>query len=919
VQPSELADPSDRSLHSPIRQQYLRIKRQHPDALLFFRMGDFFEMFDEDAELGARELELTLTKREWGRGEKSFMAGVPHHAADSYIARLLARGHRVAVCEQLSDPTLAKGLVEREVVRVITPGTVVDLAMLSAKRNNFLAAAVMGRDCVGIAYADITTGEFACTQFLAAQPEVAMAQELERLQPAEVLVEAPGAVGATFPAASVSPSTGEDDFAATESWEGESSEPAVPWASTLEDSIRVTPLEARAFREDNARLRLLEHFGVTTLEAFGCDAEPLAIRAAGAIVAYLRETQRDALAHFASLETYSTSGFMALDTHTRRNLEIFESGRSGNTKGSLLWVLDTTRTPMGGRLLRRWLGEPLLDLARLRQRQDAVDAAYHDSAARARLIPVLARVGDLERLTSRAMQRIATPRDLVALAGGLRALEQLFATAWDVPAGLAPIVARIETLPELVALIERALVTSPPQNLSDGGVIRPGYSTEVDEISAAAENARQWVARLESSERERTGIANLKVGYNRVFGYYLEITNSQLGRVPDNYIRKQTLTTGERFITPELKEYEAQILTAHDRIIKLEQELFSQLRAGIAAQWSERILQTARALAELDVVLALGEVASRQGYCRPQLDEGDTIHIVAGRHPVVEASQRDTPFIPNDTHICTSDEQILLLTGPNMAGKSTYLRQVALITLLAQMGSFVPAEAARIGLTDRIFTRIGAQDDLATGQSTFMVEMVETANILHHATQSSLVILDEIGRGTSTYDGLAIARAIVEYLHNNKRCGAKTLFATHYHELVELSQILPRVKAYNVAVSEVDGRVIFLRKIVPGGTDKSYGIHVAQIAGIPRQVVRRAEEVLEELERYRPTRGEATGLKGRRRAVRDLVMPEALQLMLFAGEPDPLVEEIKALSIDELTPLEAISRLYELQRKARER
>ncbi len=921
MQPSELADPSDRSPHSPIRQQYLRIKGQHPDALLFFRMGDFFEMFDDDAELGARELELTLTKRDWGRGEKSFMAGIPHHAADSYIARLLARGHRVAVCEQLGDPTLAKGLVEREVVRVITPGTVVDLAMLSAKRNNFLAAAVMGRDAVGIAYADITTGEFACTQLLAAQPEVAMVQELERLQPAEVLVEATGPVGATFSAASVAPSTGEDDFVAAAAWEAEppASEPAVPWARTLEDSIRVTPYEARAFREDDARLRLLEHFGVATLEAFGCDSQPLAIRAAGAIVAYLRETQRGALAHFASLETYSTSGFMALDTHTRRNLEIFESGRSGNTKGSLLWVLDTTRTPMGGRLLRRWLGEPLLDLGRLRLRQEAVDAAYQDIAARARLIPVLAKVGDLERLTSRTMQRIATPRDLVALAGGLRALEQLFATAWDVPAGLAPIMARIATLPELAALIEHALVSSPPQNLSDGGVIRPGYSTEVDEISTAAESARQWVATLEGSERERTGIANVKVGYNKVFGYYLEVTNSQLGRVPENYIRKQTLTTGERFITPDLKEYEARILTAHDRIIKLEQELFSELRAEIAAQWCERILQTARALAELDVVLALGEVASRQGYCRPQLDEGDTIHIVAGRHPVVEASQRETPFIPNDTHICTSDEQILLLTGPNMAGKSTYLRQVALITLLAQIGSFVPAEAARIGLTDRIFTRIGAQDDLATGQSTFMVEMVETANILHHATQNSLVILDEIGRGTSTYDGLAIARAIVEYLHNNKRCGAKTLFATHYHELVELSRTLPRVKAYNVAVSEVDGRVVFLRKIVPGGTDKSYGIHVAQLAGIPRQVVRRAEEVLEELERYHPAPGERGEAKGRRRVMRDLVMPEALQLMLFAGEPDPLVEEIKALPIDELTPLEAISRLYELQRKARER
>jgi DNA mismatch repair protein MutS len=569
---------------------------------------------------------------------------------------------------------------------------------------------------------------------------------------------------------------------------------------------------------------------------------------------------------------------------------------------------------MGGRLLRRWLGEPLLDLARLCQRQAAVDAAYRDIAARARLGPALGRIGDLERLTNRAVQGIVTPRDLVALASGLRSVEEISAASpeRETPEGLASILERIAPLPELATRLERAIVASPPLTLAEGGVIRPGYSAELDEITATTKGAHEWVAELEQSERERTGIANLKVGYNKVFGYYLEITKSQLGRVPDNYIRKQTLTTGERFITPELKEYEALILNAHDRTVKLEQELFAELRAEVATLWAERILRIARALAELDVVLALGEVASRQGYCRPELDEGDTVHIVAGRHPVVEASQRDTVFIPNDTQISTEDAQIVLLTGPNMAGKSTYLRQVALITLMAQIGSFVPAEAARIGLVDRIFTRIGAQDDLATGQSTFMVEMVETANILHHATRRSLVILDEIGRGTSTYDGLAIARAIVEYLHNNKRCGAKTLFATHYHELVELARTLPRVRACNVAVTEEDGRVVFLRKIVPGGTDKSYGIHVAQLAGIPRQVVRRAEEVLEELEQ----KGDA---RMRRKAMRDHVMPEALQLSLFAGEPDPLIEELRALPIDELTPLEAISRLYELQRKVRDR
>ncbi len=904
---------TETSIHSPVRTQYLAIKRQQPDALLFFRMGDFYEMFDEDAEVAARELELTLTRRDWGRGEKTPMAGVPHHAAEGYIARLIGKGYRVAVCEQVSDPALSKGLVEREIVRVVTPGTVVDPAMLSAKRNNYLAAAVVGRDGLGLAYADVTTGEFACTQLAAADPEAALIQELARVQPAEVLVEATEQArmrwGRRGPEGARGTSLQGEGHGEDEDEPEGLAERLAALNGRLETLI--TAYEPRAFREEVGRSRLQAHFEVATLEAFGCEGLPLAVRAAGAILAYLRETQRGALAHFTALETYSTSGFMTLDAHTRRNLELFESGRGGNVKGSLLWVLDATRTPMGGRLLRKWLAEPLLDLRRLKQRQDAVAAGLDDSLLRARLAPSLARIGDVERLTNRAVQRIAMPRDLVALATSLRAVEQLCESVREVPTGLTAILAAIAPQPELAGLIERALVAEPPLTLADGGVIRGGYSAELDDIHDKSRNARQWVADLERSERERSGIANLKVGYNKVFGYYLEVTNSQLARVPDDYIRKQTLTTGERFITPDLKEYEALILNAQEKIVKLEQELFAALRTQIAEQWSERLLRTARGVAELDVVFSLAEVASRQGYCRPELDEGDTIHIVAGRHPVVEASQRDTSFVPNDTELATNDAQILLLTGPNMAGKSTYLRQVALITLLAQIGSFVPAEAARIGLVDRIFTRIGAQDDLATGQSTFMVEMVETANILHHASPRSLVILDEIGRGTSTYDGLAIARAIVEYLHNNKRCGAKTLFATHYHELVEVTRILPRVRAYNVAVAEEGGQVVFLRKIVPGGADKSYGIHVAQLAGIPRQVVRRAEEVLEELER----KGDA---KTRRKAMRELVMPAALQLTLFAGEPDPLVEDLKALAVDELTPLEALTKLYELQKRARE-
>ena len=920
--------------HSPVRAQYLGVKRQHPNAVVLFRMGDFYETFDDDAELVARELEITLTRRDWGRGEKSPMAGFPHHAADGYIARLIARGHRVAVCEQMTDPALSRGLVEREVIRVVSPGTIVDPAMLAAKRNNYLAAAVLGRDTVGVAYVDVTTGEFATTQFAAPDPEAALLQELARVQPAEVLVEEdltpqpPSRIG-----------KGEPDGPLSSQGKGlgEGSDLAARLAA-LDNRLRtvVTPYPARAFREDTARTCLLDHFAVASLEGFGCQHLPLAVRAAGAVVAYLRETQRGALAQLTTLETYSTARFMALDTYTRRNLELFESGRGRGIKGSLLWVLDHTRTPMGGRLLRRWLGEPLLDLAALHARHDAVAAAQADVALRARLAPALARVGDLERLTNRLLARLATPREVVALAAGLRALEEIAtATAGSaLGADLTPQRAHTHAplqqsgqekphspLPRTgeglgveaaATLIERALVDAPPLTLAEGGAIRPGYSAELDGIATAASDARQWVANLERTERARTGIPTLKVGFNKVFGYYLEVTNAQIAKVPPDYIRKQTIANGERFITPDLKEYEALILTAHEKSVKLEQELFAQVRAELATHHAERILRAARALAELDVFCALAEAAERQGYCRPQLDDSDTLHIIAGRHPVVELSQGDIPFVPNDSELATHDAQILLLTGPNMAVKSTYLRQVALIVLMAQIGSFVPAEAARIGLVDRIFTRIGAQDDLATGQSTFMVEMVETANILHHATPRSLVILDEIGRGTSTYDGLAIARAIVEYLHNNKRCGAKTLFATHYHELVELARTLPRVRAYNVAVTEDEGRVVFLRKIVPGGADKSYGIHVAQLAGIPRQVVRRAEEVLEELERT----GDA---RTRRRAMREIVVPQAVQLTLFSAEPDPLVEELKTLPVDELTPLEALTRLYELQRKARER
>ena len=910
--------------HSPVRAQYLQVKQQNPDAILFFRMGDFYEMFDDDAEIVARELEIALTRKDFGRNEKAPMAGIPHHAADGYVARLVSKGYRVAICEQTSDPALSKGLVDREVVRIVTPGTVIDPTMLAAKRNNFLASVIAGRDAVGIAYIDITTGEFAVTQFQTVEPGLAIQQEIARVGPAEVLVEAnynrPGNRKKRWLAAVMSEkqvtrlgSNGNPNADIPELEEDEADD-AAPLVKMLEGIAgHVTPYDIRYFNEDDARHRLLRQFNVASLEGFGCERLPLAIRAAGAVLAYVQETQKGLLQQLTALETYSTSGFMTLDPYTRRNLELFETGRSGSSKGSLLWVLDRTRSPMGGRLLRRWIGQPLLDVSTIQQRQEVIAELLGNTLLQARLAEALKRAGDVERLINRVRQRIATPRDLVALANGLRAAAEVRTSlseeeARDYPT-LLTIMERLANNDDIVTLIERAIVDEPPVSVNEGGIIRPHFSPELDQIKSASQNGRQWIRDLEQRERKRTGIPTLKVDFNQASGYFIEISKAHESRVPKDYVRRQTLKAVERYITSDLKEYEALVLNAQERINKMENEFFVQLRADIAIHASERILATAHALAEIDVYLSLAEVAARQNYCRPIINEGDIIHIVAGRHPVVEQTQSESAFIPNDTNLSNTDAQICIITGPNMAGKSTYLRQVALITLLAQIGSYVPAEAAAIGAVDRIFTRIGAQDDLATGQSTFMVEMIETANILHHATPRSLLILDEIGRGTSTYDGLAIARAVVEYLHNNKRSGARTLFATHYHELVEVAQLLPRIRCLNVAVTEEAGKVVFLRKIVPGGADRSYGIHVAQLAGIPRPVIHRAQEILEELER----KGDA---RARRKAMRDMTMPVAWQMTLFASETHPLIEEIKNLAVDELTPIEAISKLYELQQRA---
>lgn len=877
---------------TPVRKQYLQIKAQHPDAIVFFRLGDFYETFDEDAEIAARELDLVLTSRPVAKNQRVPMAGVPYHAVDGYIARLIEKGYRVAIAEQVGEVT-GKGLVARAVTRVVTPGTVVEPALLDEKRPNYLAAVVVDDGRAGLAYADITTGEFATTQLSANEVE----QELARLQPRECLVPERQGIGGRKQA----PGGGKQEMGVEH-----------PVPGVAPSGTHVTPLAAYRFELAAARQALLDHFGVATLDGFGCTGKPLAIRAAGAVVHYLRETQKGALAQVVSLGTYATARFMTLDTATRRNLELTETIRERKPQGSLLGVLDATLTPMGGRLLRMRLVQPLLDRSELEARLDQVQAFYDDTILRGRMREALKGVPDLERLTNRVLTGVAAPRDLVGIGKALGAVRRIGGEggegqeepdaanlqamlASSLPASL---ISSLDPCDDIASLIASAIADDPPANLSAGGVIRPGFSSELDSIATAAGDAKGWVASLEKRERERTGIRNLKVGYNKVFGYYIEVTKSNLDAAPEEYIRKQTLVNAERFITPELKEYEALILNAEERQAEVETRLFKEICQQVGAR-SGPLLKTARALARLDVAATLAEVAVRNRYVRPELTDDDVLEIVAGRHPVVEQTLRGEPFTPNDLHF-NSDERILVITGPNMAGKSVYLRQNALIVLMAQMGGFVPADRARIGIVDRIFTRIGAQDEVASGQSTFMVEMVETANILNHATTRSLLILDEVGRGTSTYDGLSIAWAVVEYLHNHPERRARTLFATHYHELTEMPEHLPAVRNYSLAVADEGGQVVFLHQVIAGGADRSYGIHVAQLAGVPRPVTQRAEELLAQLEsgEFRP----------------GTPAPKPHQPLLFASE-HPVVAGLCDLDVSAMTPLEAINKLYELQRQ----
>jgi DNA mismatch repair protein MutS len=850
---------------TPIRRQYLKIKQRYPQAIVFFRLGDFYETFDEDAKITSRELEITLTSREMGKGQRIPLAGIPYHAVDNYLAKLINKGYKVAICEQITPP--GKGLVEREVIRVVTPGTVVEPGLLTDKKNNYLVSVVVENGEAGVAFVDITTGEFATAQLSLNQ----LPDELERLQPAEILL------------------------------------PQGLEASALVAAASATRLDEYWFDLETAHQILVEHFKVASLEGYGCAQLPLAVRAAGAVIHYIGETQKAVLGQIDRLSTYSTQSFMTIDAQTRRNLELFASARWGTASGSLLSVIDLTKTAMGGRLLKKWLGQPLLDLNQLTNRQEHIFWFYQNNLVRQAIISLLGDIADLERLVNRVRSNIAIPRDLIVLRSSLEKLEEVKAVL-EKDNAPALLISGLKLCPEAVDLIGRAIVDEPSAMLERGGVIKAGFSPELDNLRQASSRAKNYLANLEKQEREKTGVKSLKVGYNRVFGYYIEVSNANLNLVPDNYIRKQTLTNGERFFTPELKEYESVILNAQERILELEATVFRQICQQIAGA-GEQIMSSARALADIDIFSSLAEVAVRHGYIRPELNAGDVISIKSGRHPVVERSLGSDGFVPNDTYLCNEDTQLIILTGPNMSGKSTYLKQVALIVFMAQIGSFVPAESASIGIVDRIFTRIGAQEDLAAGQSTFMVEMVETANILNNATSKSLVILDEVGRGTSTYDGLSIAWAVVEFIHNNPRLRAKTLFATHYHELVELAHFLPRVKNFNVAVTEEEGKVVFLRKVIPGGADKSYGIHVAQLAGLPASVVHRAQEVLAGLE-------DSQAGQKKDRAIRP---KEALspQLALF-NNSSQFLDEILKLDIDSMSPLEAITKLYELRRKAKE-
>ncbi len=857
---------------TPMMRQYLEIKEQHKDSILFFRLGDFYEMFNEDAQLASQELDLTLTSRDRSKPEeeRTPMCGVPYHSCDSYINRLIAKGYKVAICEQTEDPSAAKGLVKRDIIRVVTPGTV-DSSMLEGSQSNYICGIYIDDENAGLCFCDITTGKTHATAFSGPERLGHVMNELGRFSPAEAVLS---------------------DGAYSQQ----------PLLALLREKFncRAENYGERRFRLEEAAGRVETQYG---REAAGRLPNPAAVMALGGLLAYLYETQKTDLSHINDLEYYDQGRFMELDLTTRRNLELTATLRGKEKRGSLLWVLDQTKTAMGGRLLRSWLERPLLNVAAIQRRLSAVEALSKDTVAREELSVALSGINDMERLIGRIVYGSAGGRDAASLRTSLERLPNLKEKLAPFPTGrLGEMAGELDLLEDVYQLLCRAIVDDPPFSVREGGFIRPGYDPEVDRLHDILSGGKGIIAQVESREKEKTGIKSLKVGYNKVFGYYIEVSKSYYDQVPAEYIRKQTLANCERYITQELKDLENTVLTASERVTAMEYELFTQLRELVGAQMG-RIQATASLVAELDTLCSFAAAAVKGNYCRPEVDEGGVIEIHDGRHPVVERVLRDSLFVPNDTYMGEQENRVAIITGPNMAGKSTYMRQVALITLMAQIGSFVPARSARIGVVDRIFTRIGASDDLSAGQSTFMVEMTEVAEILKHATSRSLLILDEIGRGTSTFDGMSIAQAVLEHCADRRKLGAKTLFATHYHELTELENTLPGVKNYNVAIKARGDDLVFLRKILPGGADRSYGIEVAKLAGLPDTVVKKARTILKDLESQ----------SGRTPPL--LAAPQAGQVSMEALGEAEVIDRLRRIQPDTLTPIEAMGLLYELKQK----
>ncbi len=860
---------------TPMMRQYLQIKEQHSDCILFFRLGDFYEMFNEDARLASKELDLTLTTRDRSKenpDDRVPMCGVPYHAAEAYISRLIAKGYKVAICEQMEDPATAKGLVERDIVRIITPGTVIESSMLDESRANYLAAVCADTAGCAVCFADISTGEVCATSFPVGSMEH-IYNEIARFSPAEAVLDA---------------QAGADDG----------------FCTLLKERVGcMVQCMPQRFDYDAAVRCVLRQFDAGDLAQLGLEGERAAVCAVGALFSYIIETQKTDLSHMNRLDFYTEGKYMELDAHTARSLELTANLRTGEKKGSLLWVLDRTKTSMGSRMMRSWLARPLLNIGMIKRRNAAVNELFGASVARQELIYALRQVGDMERLIGKVVYGSANCRDLAALSASIAALPAVQTQLTGMRSGILTELASMDLLTDVRAAIDAAVDDNPPFSVREGGFIRTGYNEEVDYLRGLLENSTGAMAAIEARERERTG-KKLKVSYNKVFGYYIEIPRSMSSDVPDDYIRKQTLVNCERFITQELKELETTLLTAKDRLTELEYQLFTRLREQIAAQVA-RIQATAQAVAQADVLAALAETAVKNGYCMPEMDMSSVIDIRGGRHPVVELMKSDTLFVPNDVYLDGEDSRSAIITGPNMAGKSTYMRQTALIVLMAQMGGFVPASSAHIGLVDRVFTRIGASDDLASGKSTFMVEMTEVADILKNATSKSLLIFDEIGRGTSTYDGMAIARAVLEYCADKRRLGAKTMFATHYHELTALEHELEGVKNYNISAKKRGGEIIFLRKIIPGGTDESYGIEVAALAGVPDSVVKRAKAVLTSVEKGTELRPAGA----RKKDTEDLQVSMA---DMGAGE---VADALRAADLNTMTPIEAMNLLYQLKKK----